>query len=122
MKNTMKFISAQSQAQIGAAIALATKTHETARALANAKVQSDIKTAEMAVDVGYIKRDVAEIKETLKGIGTNFVSVTEYNEHLKTDIDHETRIRFLERWIWIAIGALAIIQIVVGIAIKMYKV
>lgn len=37
-------------------------------------------------------------------------------EQVKRIIDHETRIRHLERWVWTAIGALAVIQLIPGIS------
>lgn len=86
------------------ALQLAEKTQATAEALAHAKVQSDIKIAEMSVDIGYIKADVKEIKDTLN----------KQAEIQKADpvqvLDHESRIRRLERWGLMAIGALFIIQ------------
>lgn len=53
-------------ATVNAAIALAEKTSATAEALATAKVASDIATAVLHTDIGYIKTDIGEIKTTLK--------------------------------------------------------
>ena len=50
------------------AIALATKTAQTAEALASAKVASDMALALVGADIGYIKVDIKEIKDSLKEI------------------------------------------------------
>lgn len=48
------------------ALALATATAKTAEELAKAKVDSDVTAAVLAADIGYIKLDIAEIKEVIK--------------------------------------------------------
>ena len=53
-------------AATAAALALATATAKTAEELAKAKVASDISSAVLAVDIGYIKTDVSEIKKSVK--------------------------------------------------------
>lgn len=57
----------------------------------------------VGVHMGYMRRDIDEIKEILKdtnikieNIGSSFVSHAEFAEHLKADADHETRIRTIE--------------------------
>lgn len=51
-----------------AAIALATATARTAEELAKAKVAADVTSAVLAADIGYIKLDVAEIKNAVKAL------------------------------------------------------
>jgi hypothetical protein len=78
------------------ALALATKTSETAKALADAKVASDIAIALVGNDIGHIKADILEIKTLIKDMGVNFVPQEEHTELLKVVQDHEARIRSLE--------------------------
>lgn len=55
------------------------------------------------IHLGYLRRDVDEIKSILKdtntkidNVGSSFVSHTEFSEHLKVSGDHETRLRSVE--------------------------
>lgn len=55
------------------------------------------------IHLGYLRRDVDEIKSILKetntkidNVGNNFVSDAVFAEHLKDAKDHEDRIRILE--------------------------
>ena len=49
----------------------------------------------MGNDLGYIKRDIAEIKTTLKDLGTTFVTRPEHIEILKVQEDHKKTIKDL---------------------------
>ncbi len=83
----------------------------------------------MNIHLSYLRRDVTdlkadtnksfeEIKKTLNTIGSNYVTVFDFAEHLKLDEDHEKRIRALERYSWIAVGALAVLQLVLKFFLK----
>src|ERR1035437_2940608 len=89
---------AATQAAIAAesAIALATKTADTAKALADAKAQSDINAAVLSNDIAYIKKDISEIKSSLAIFPTTFVQTPDFLEHKKIDENHENRIKALE--------------------------
>jgi len=63
--------------------------------------------AVMQTDIGYIKRSVEDIEGQLKTMSENFVKKEDFASIEK---DHETRIRRLETWGFIAIGALAVIE------------
>ena len=67
-----------------AAIALAEKTHETAAALAKAKGDSDVAAAILTTDIGYIKADIREIKDSIKTLGDDFVTHVEFKEAMKS--------------------------------------
>jgi hypothetical protein len=56
------------------------------------------------------------LDEKVSGLITEVKKLTEI-QNKRLD-DHETRIRRLEKWVWIAIGGLTVIQIVVEIAIS----
>ena len=41
--------------------------------------------------------------------------VKDINDNTKTTLsDHESRIRFMERWQWMAIGAVGVIEVIIG--------
>ena len=50
----------------------------------------------MGNDLGYIKRDISEIKTTLKELGTTFVTRPEHVDVLNVQKDHEARVRGIE--------------------------
>lgn len=56
-------------------------------------VKEAVANAVMATNVEYIKNDIKEIKETLKGLSGQYVTNADFIEHLKVDADHENRIR-----------------------------
>jgi hypothetical protein len=100
-----------------AAIALATKTAETAKALAEAKASSDISAAVLGNDISYIKKDIGEIKASFADLSTKYALKTSLDsstaEGTVIHEDHETRIRSLERTAtqtltWGTVGILAI--------------
>lgn len=91
--------SAPSQA-VAAALALATATAKTAEQLASAKVATDINSAALMVDIGYIKKSIERIEITLVDLPKMYVSVSALTEHSKIDADHESRIRILEASMW----------------------
>lgn len=65
-----------------AALELATRATQTAEALAKAKVTSDTTAAVLAADIGYIKTDISEIKQTLKDFAlkdTQYVLKDDFN-------------------------------------------
>ena len=66
-------------------------------AQAAALIRSTADSTANALNIQYIQRDILEIKSSIKEIGTNSVSRLDFNEHLKTDADHEIRIRSVEK-------------------------
>lgn len=64
----------------------------------------------MSVHLWYVRRDISEIKGTLSDLKNGYVTRTDFDEHLKTDADHESRIRTLEKNMWKWIGASSIIS------------
>lgn len=61
-----KIVNKKLETAAAAAITLAAATAKTAEELAKAKVASDVTAAVLAADIGYIKQDIAEIKQTIK--------------------------------------------------------
>lgn len=49
------------------------------------------------VHLAYIRRDIDEIKSTLSTLTSGYVTRIDFDEHLKTDEDHESRLRMLEK-------------------------
>lgn len=71
----------------------------------------DIILAVLSNDVSYIKKAIEGISAQLKEMDSNFAKRVEVE--LITN-DHEKRIRRLETWGFMALGALAIFQIIVN--------
>lgn len=66
----------------------------------------------------------ADIKEIKDGTATRLAALEEhkldkqeadrlYQEHLKKHDDFETRLRFIEKYMWAAIGILGVVQIAI---------
>lgn len=51
---------------------------------------------ELATHFSYLRRDVDEIKTGFKDLKNGYVTRIDFEEHLKTDEDHENRLRMLE--------------------------
>lgn len=64
----------------------------------------------MNIHLAYIRRDIDEIKISVKELGGRYVTMTDYQDHLKTSDDHEQRIRELEEERWKVVGASSIIS------------
>ena len=60
---------------------------------------------EMKSEIGALRADVREMKDT-----SQF-----------TIQDHETRLRFIERYMWLAIGALGLLEIIINIWMTAHK-
>lgn len=80
----------------------------------------------IAIHLSYIRRDIDEIKNTqtknnteikqaIQTLQNAYVTRVDYNEHLKTDEDHEKRIRILERALWKYIGFSSAISAVISL-------
>ncbi len=72
----------------------------------------------VSIHLSYIRKDIDTISKKLDAFSSDFVTNNDFSEHLKADADHELRIRKLENWGSIAIGALAVIQFVLKFVIK----
>ncbi len=57
----------------------------------------EVMTDPVSVHMWYMRRDIGEIKITLSNLKDGYVSRTDFDEHLKTDADHEVRIRTIEK-------------------------
>jgi len=73
------------------------------------KISEQTTIALMGQDIGYIKNSILEIQNSIKSIDTNFVKKEDLKDVTTEISDHETRIRFMERYIWLAVGALTVI-------------
>lgn len=81
-------------------------------------VQQDVALAKVGVDIEYIKKAIERIDNRLTVMDKDYMRRSEV-ESLKRDgdavhSDHEARIRFIERYMWLAIGALTLAQILVN--------
>ncbi len=78
---------------------------------------------ELRTELRGLRIDFRDIKDGL----ANRLAIVEVEKMGKSEIlelkkeedkrydDHENRLRMLERWVWTAIGALAVIQIVISL-------
>lgn len=103
---------------------------------AAALVKSTADSAAVSLNIQYIQRDIMEMKQSLKDMAGNFATHTELNDHIQSDInlhameratnlDHETRMRSLEKTstqtiTWGAAGVMAV-GIVQFILIQYFK-
>lgn len=74
-----------------------------------------VDSTNMNVHLSYIRRDVDEIKATLKDLKNGYVSQSDFVEHLKVADDHESRIRILEEGKWKIAGATGVIVGIISI-------
>jgi len=59
-----------------------------------------------------------ELKSDVKALRAE---VKEINDNTKTTLtDHEARLRFMERWVWMAIGALGIAETIITFYIAIH--
>jgi hypothetical protein len=124
--------SAIENAAAGAVRVIASAAAEAAKVVANSAADA----AKVAVTRGAedhdllleLKVKMADIKvsvDTLIAKEDSHVTRVEFIDHLKTDVDHETRIRLIEQnmWKWLGIGSLGglaggVISIVMAFALK----
>jgi len=75
-------------------------TNTAATAAANAAISAEkaaVAAAVVGVNIDNIKVNIREIKDTLKEMTMQYVPRTDFLEHLKVDVDHENRLRVLEK-------------------------
>lgn len=96
-----------------------------------AKTSSDVLVAIATLEtkVDLLSADVKEIKDGTKS-DIEFLKVDKISRaeavRINTDqavvnADHETRMRFIERYVWIAIGALGVIEFALGLWANLHK-
>ena len=98
------------QEQINTAIQLASTAADTAKALAAAKVQSDIVAAGVAKDIEYIKISITKIDETLKDINNRDDKFTLKKDFEKTSDAINTKVNWLMSIAFTAIGILGTVE------------
>lgn len=74
--------------------------------------------SEMKVDVRYIKRDITDIKQSMRDGGGLYATAKDMGEIIELNKDHERRIRVLEKYGTVAITLLAIAQVLVPYILK----
>ena len=84
---------------------------------------SDIKAslAVNTVETANIKLTISEIKADLKIFQASFVTHEEFKSFVEADKDKEIRLRSLEKNVWKAIGALAILEIALPVVLYFLK-
>jgi hypothetical protein len=70
------------------------------------------------MNIKQIQNDIGEIKEILK---TNMVSKDEFRPVQESTSDHEARIRAIEKWMWGAVGVMAVAEAIMGIYLTVHK-
>lgn len=69
----------------------------------------------LSIHLWYVRRDVGEIKSTLSDMKNGFVTRVDFDEHLKSDTDHENRIRTIEQSTWKNLGFSSAIGAVISL-------
>lgn len=75
----------------------------------------------VAIHLSYIRRDIdeiksnqsknnTEIKTAITNLQNSYITRVDFDNHLKTDEDHETRLRVIEENMWKRIGATGLIS------------
>lgn len=78
----------------------------------NINLSTDL--SEMKVDVKYMQRDIADIKQALK----DSVPIKDMEDIVALNKDHEKRIRVLEKYGTVAVTLLAIAQVIIPYILK----
>ena len=71
-----------------------------------------------SMNIKQIQSDISEMKEILK---TNMLSKEEFHPVQEQAADHETRIRIMEKWMWMAIGIVGFAEVVIGLYVYAHK-
>lgn len=103
--------------------ALKTLADAAAEALKNATPMLEKATADHDILI-RLETSMISLQEAVKKLTERdelHVTTNDFAAHLLVDADHEKRIRFLERYAWVAIGGLAILQIALGFASFFFK-
>ena len=90
--------------------------------LSTAQAAASALNAKTSTDIEWIRSDIKEIKEKLDG---KFVPKEDFDMMMKSvatrALDHEDRLRLLERWGFAAIGVLYVASIIIGWVVLMKK-
>lgn len=83
------------------------------------QTQQLVFNAEIKKDIEFIKDAIVALQKTVSDYANQFVSKVEFSasqvETEKVHTDFEKRLRFLERYAWLAIGAIGVVQIVLEV-------
>ena len=69
----------------------------------------------MNIHLGYIRRDVDEIRSGIRDLKNSYVTHEDFEETKRTVSDHETRVRSVEQSMWKYIGYSSAISSIIGI-------
>lgn len=86
---------------------------------------SEVSKSDFAVmgnDISYIKKDIGEIKESIKDISKQHITRAEFVEFVesfnRTSTDHERRLRIIEENMWKWVGMSIVFSSVMAIGIS----
>jgi len=86
--------------------------------LQDAAVAKSALDTQTSMNIKQIQSDISEMKDILK---TNMVSKEEFKPVQDSTDDHEIRIRAIEKWMWGAVGVIAVAEVVIGLYTYMNK-
>lgn len=93
-----------------------------AAAIAAALIKTTAESTATALNIQYIQKDILEIKQTLKDMGLLYVRTGDFEEHAKIEVDHESRIRIIEKsmWKWIGMASVGggVVSAILAVALK----
>lgn len=78
----------------------------------------------VAIHLSYLRKDISNLSRQVESMGVKFVTATDFAEHIKTDDDHESRIRAMESIVggikttmkvWGTVGGVALALLEVGL-------
>lgn len=102
---------------IAAAGVIKSAAEEAAKVLAVASTQSNTQNAVMGADITRIKEDIKEIKDNMKDVSKQYVTLGDFSEAQKAALDRETRLRVLEQNMWRQVGMSSVIASVIAVII-----
>jgi len=100
---------------VAASVAANTVAQAAATAAQAVSTAATIANTVTDIKLGYIQRDVGEIKQSLKEMSGVFATKIETVEMSKIQVDHESRIRTIEQNMWKGIGLFSFISSLIGI-------
>ena len=70
-------------------------------------IKSTAEQTATSINISYIQKDMADVKQSLKEITGMYVTNKDFADYIKTSDDHENRIRKMEEnmWRWVGISS-----------------
>ncbi len=115
IKNASEAASILATQAAQAAKDLAIKTEQTTNRLSESMGKLSDSVIRLSTNLEYMQKDIGEIKANLS---SKYITDESFKPMEKEASDHEKRIRNLERWVTLGLGAVATMDLVLKFFIK----